>query len=481
MPRPRHYFGHNMSTRKNSYALVLAGGSGTRLWPLSRKFYPKQLLSLDNDSDSLLIKSVKRILKRLPVENIFTITAADNQFEVVDQLCQIDEKLKEQILIEPEAKNTLPAAAWGTQVLYKKNPLACIAVFPSDHLITTEEEFLLAWELAEQTAETGLITLLGIEPTKPAIEYGYIKVGKKIKTGVHMVDSFEEKPQLITATNYLEQGNYCWNAGIFAYKASVFLENLEKHAPITFALSQKLLASQSSDTTNEIYQKFPNISIDYGLIEKIHACAVVKTSMDWQDLGSWEAIYHLKEKDEKGNALTGDCLAVDCRNNLLWSDQGWLTAFGVENLAIIQTADATLVCPRDKAAELKELTQNLSEKTKTLLETHQTVFRPWGSYTVLQEDPGFKVKKISVKPGGHLSKQFHNHRSEHWVVIAGEATIETNNNRLALGPNESTFIGKRQTHRLSNETTKPLVIIEIQVGEYLGEDDIVRIEDKYGR
>jgi mannose-1-phosphate guanylyltransferase/mannose-6-phosphate isomerase len=471
--------------RPRRYAVVLAGGSGTRLWPLSRASLPKQLLAL-NGADTLMQQTVRRLLPLVDADHVITVTHADHKFEVAGQLHAVTGALAAGVMAEPVGRNTLPAIAWATARIASHTPDALIGVFPSDHAIAQAEAFLHAWKDAEQAAEAGYIALFGMEPTEPATGFGYIQAGEPLRLpsdsacSARRVGRFVEKPDLATARKFLDDGGYYWNGGMFVFRADRFLALLERCQPALFAALPQLAESEAA-APMEVYRDLPNVSIDYGLLEGCDNAVVVPVSIGWSDLGSWEALYQQHEKDADGNMIEGDVVAVNSHNNLLWSDHGTLAALGLEDLAVVQTRDATLVCPRDQATDLKQLVAKVKETHQNLTETHLTVSRPWGSYTILEEGARYKIKRIVVHPGAKLSMQMHYHRSEHWVVIAGTAKIFNGDQEVHLEENQSTYIPKTHRHRLENPGRIPLQIIEIQTGPYLEEDDIVRYGDVYGR
>lgn len=467
-------------------AIVLAGGSGTRLWPLSRATMPKQLLAL-NGKESLLQDTMRRLLPMVNSQHVTTVTHADHRFEVAGQLHTIDSGLADHVLAEPIGRNTLPAIAWATACIAKEHPGAIIGVFSSDHGVSDEASFRAAWHAAELVAREGQIALFGMEPTEAATGFGYIQAGDEIKLGaskhlpVRKVLRFVEKPDFDTAVKLLAQGNHYWNGGMFVFRAETFMQLLRNLQPAIYDAALSLAESGVLVAHQETYQAMPNLSVDYGILEHSNNIAVVPIKMGWSDLGSWEAIYQQRNKDPAGNVIEGDVLTVNSTNNLLWSTSGTITTLGVENLAVVQTRDATLICARDKVDDLKGLVALVKARHSHLTETHLTVARPWGSYTILEEGPYYKIKRIVVKPGQKLSMQMHYHRSEHWVVIAGTAKITIGDQEIFLAENESTYIPKTNHHRLENPGRIPLQIIEIQTGAYLGEDDIVRFGDIYGR
>ena len=462
----------------NRYAIVLCGGAGTRLWPLSRTLRPKQLLAL-NGEQTLLQQTTKRLLAHVSADHLFTVTHEDHKFEVKGQLAEVAPDAITNVLAEPCARNTLPAIAWAVKEISTKDADALIGVFASDHAIDNENAFLAAWKTAETAAEEGYLVLLGIKPDEPATGYGYIKPSKLLKNGdmpIFEVAQFVEKPNTEKAMQFVQEG-YLWNSGMFVFKASVFMKMLKQYQP---EMAQKI-ASMTVDNFAETYANFPSISMDYGLAEKADKVAVVPVDMAWSDLGSWDSIYQKQTKDAQNNVIHGEVLAQDTTNSLLWSQSSLLATAGLDNIVVIQTADATLICDRNRTEDIKTLVARVKAYKPELTEIHQTVYRPWGSYTVLEESANFKIKRIVVNPGAKLSMQMHKHRAEHWVVVSGEATISNNDIEYTLQENQSTYIPKTHHHRLANLSNEPLAIIEVQCGDYVGEDDIVRFDDNYGR
>lgn len=463
----------------SAYAVILCGGSGTRLWPLSRTMQPKQLLAL-NGTQTLLQQTAKRLLEHVTADRLFTVTHEDHKFQVKGQLADLALDAVSNVLAEPMARNTLPAIAWAAYQIYQREPGAIIGVFASDHAIDNEPAFLQAWQAAEQVAQQGYLVLLGIKPHEPATGYGYIKPGQNsILSGLmpaYEVERFVEKPDLPRAQEFLQQG-FLWNSGMFVFKANVFMEMLATYQPEI----DKLVRALKAETLAEQYADFPNLSMDYGLAEKAEKVAVVPVDMAWSDLGSWDSLYAKRPKDDNGNVLHGDVYSEDTNDSLIWASRGVVATLGLKNVAVIQTSDATLVCDRSRAEDIKNLVAKVKGTRPDLTEFHRTVHRPWGTYTVLEEGSNFKIKRIVVKPGAKLSMQMHKHRSEHWVVVSGEATITNGDMEFTLQANQSTYIPKTHRHRLANNATEPLAIIEVQCGDYVGEDDIVRFDDTYGR
>jgi mannose-1-phosphate guanylyltransferase / mannose-6-phosphate isomerase len=463
----------------NRYAIILCGGSGTRLWPLSRTLRPKQLLAL-NGEKTLLQQTATRLLAHVSAENLYTVTHEDHKFEVKGQLAEVAPASISNVLAEPCARNTLPAIAWAAHQIYLKDPNAMIGVFASDHSIDNEGAFLQAWATAELAAQDDYLVLLGIKPHEPATGYGYIKPSQKLPYSgalpVHQVAQFVEKPNAEKAAQFVRDG-YLWNSGMFVFKASAFMKMLQQFQPDM----AKQISSMTEQGFIETYANFPNLSMDYGLAEKADKVAVVPVDMAWSDLGSWDSIYQRHQKDADNNVLHGEVFAQDTTNSLLWSQTSLLAAAGLDNIVVIQTADATLICDRSRTEEIKTLVARVKAHKPELTEIHQTAHRPWGTYTVLEEGANFKIKRIVVNSGAKLSMQMHKHRSEHWVVVSGEATVTNGDMEFTLQANQSTYIPKTHRHRLANNSTEPLAIIEVQCGDYVGEDDIVRFDDTYGR
>ncbi|WP_258084806.1 mannose-1-phosphate guanylyltransferase/mannose-6-phosphate isomerase [Thermococcus thermotolerans] len=456
--------------------LILAGGKGTRLWPLSRELMPKQFIRMF-DEYSLFQKTVQRALAFSKSDEIFVVTNDMYRFRVLDDLRELGLELPEDnILLEPKGKNTLPAIFWGIRRIEEAFGDSVVAVLPSDHLIDANENYVKAFRNAEKLARDYLVTF-GVKPTKPHTGYGYIKPGEKLEGG-YLVAEFKEKPDLETAKRYVENGYY-WNSGMFMFDTRIFIEEVKKHAPDVYEAFEK------AESVEKAYELVPEVSVDYGVMEKTDRAAVVPLNVYWNDLGSFDAIYEVMEKDESGNAVKvggrkGYHVGVNSRNNLVMTSR--LTAtVGVEDLIIIDTDDALLVAHRGEGQRVKEVYKRLKEMNDERVMVHRTAYRPWGSYTVLEEGDRYKIKRLTVLPGKKLSLQMHYHRSEHWVVVRGTAKVRVGEKEILLRPGESTFIPAGVVHRLENPGKVVLEVIETQIGEYLDEDDIVRFEDDFGR
>lgn len=464
----------------NRYAVILCGGSGTRLWPLSRSLKPKHLLPLNGDS-TLLQQTALRVCQKIPASHLITVTHESHRFEVKGQLAEILPDAVAGVMAEPVAKNTLAAIAIAVRRIHALDPTAMIGVFASDHAIDDEQAFIAAWDAAEVAAEAGYLALLGIKPTEAATGYGYIKPGASLNFGaakldIAMVTSFVEKPDRETAQSFVSAG-YLWNSGMFVFRADVFMEKLACYQPDISAV----ILTITDDNIATQYEKLPSLSMDNGLVELADKIAVVPVDMAWSDLGNWESIYQRHVKDGNNNVTRGEVVASDTKNSLLWSEVGILTTLGVDNLVVIQTADATLICDRSRTEDMKLIVDQVKVRYPHMAETHLVVQRPWGSYCVLEEGSDFKIKRIIVTPGAKLSLQTHECRSEHWVVVSGTATVTHGNQEMIVSTNESTYIPAGCLHRLSNNTDQDLVVIEVQTGAHLSEDDIVRHGDVYGR
>ena len=452
--------------------IILAGGSGTRLWPLSRTHYPKQFLKLKNMDKSIFQMSFERCLKLTDLTEIYIITNDIYKFLILNQIKELGYEIsKNQILLEPSGKNTLPAIYYGVKEIQKQGE-AIVAVFPSDHLIEDEEKFIATIKQGEQIVNEYIITF-GIKPIKPHTGYGYIKLGNPLTIG-YQVEEFKEKPDLKTAQTYLEE-KYLWNGGMFMFKTDIFTTELKQH-------SLEVYKSFETDDIEETYQKTPDISIDYGIMEKSQRVAVIPLNVAWTDLGSFGAFYDEFTPDEKGNISFGDDILINSCNNLLYTDEKKQVALiGVDDLIVIDEKDALLICKKDQTQKVKEVVKKLKDRNDPIAEHHLTTFRPWGSYTILEEGIFYKIKRITVLPNKKLSLQLHHHRSEHWIVVKGTAKVMVQDSEFFVRSGESTYVKSGFNHRLENPGKVLLEVIEVQLGEYLEEDDIIRFDDDFGR
>ena len=461
---------------KGRFALILAGGSGTRLWPLSRTLLPKQLLDL-GEGETLLQSTARRVCESFAPDHVIVVTNEEHAFEVRTQLQCVLPDAGTRVLAEPVGKNTLPAILLGLEPIVAADPQAVVGVFPADHRITDHGSLQGAMQRAVELAGQGWFVTFGIPPSAPETGYGYIHRGEALGRGVYAVEGFTEKPDLPAAQQLVASGEYCWNSGMFVFRADMFLDAVAAHAPAVFAWWE----GRGARPLVEGYADLPDVSVDYGVVEKMDRIAMVEARFDWDDFGSWEALYRLGKKDATGCVVNGDVLALDCEGSLFFSQGSALAVAGVKDMIVIQTRDATLVCPVAEAQRVKDVVGRLKSQGSKLVEAHVTVRRPWGCYTVLEGGPGYKIKRIEVPPQGRLSLQMHHHRAEHWVVVSGTALVQLGDEERLLIENQSVDIPKGTVHRLSNPGKIPVEIIEIQSGPYLEEDDIVRFDDVYGR
>ena len=460
------------------YGIILAGGSGSRLWPLSRELCPKQLLKLDGEN-RLLQSTFKRLCRFIDPENIISITNIKHANDVKFQLSKVCGNSV--VLSEPIAKNTAPAIAASIEYFKQmKDENEVVIIVPSDHLIKDLEKFENTVKTGLKAAEEGKIVTFGIQPTYPETGYGYIKT-KSENDGIFDVDCFVEKPDLKTAQKYLLEGNYFWNSGIFMAKVSTLLKEFAHYQKEIFENLSKLNYKESITIKYGVFEDMPSISFDYAIMEKSNKIVLCKLQSDWSDLGSWQSLYDVTEKDSNGNVLEGNAIVEDVKNSFIYTDKKIVAAIGLENVILVNTEDAVLACKADYSQQVKNVFEKLKKDDDKAHLIHKTVFRPWGWYTCLADGEGYLTKVICVSPKQKLSIQSHNHRSEHWVVLEGHAKVVLNDKDYLLEAGQSIDIPVQAKHSLQNPYEEELKIIEVQKGDYISEDDIIRYEDIYGR
>lgn len=464
------------------HAVILAGGVGSRLWPLSREKHPKQLHRFDGEY-TLLQETLLRVNDMVPLSRMLLVIGSEHAAAIEAQVRQLtgNEGGEVTMLPEPVGRNTAPAIALALfHLKHQGLEEETVVVLPSDHVIRGREAFREALEAGSEAASEGWLVTFGINPDRPETGYGYIKINpREVSPGACQVEKFVEKPDLDTARSYLEEGGYCWNSGMFMFNVSAALEEFRKHLPQVYETF--LNCNLKEGRLEEMYRELESISIDYGVMERSGRVAVVPADLGWSDIGSWEHLYRMLEGDENGNVLQGKVMTVESRNNLVISRDQLTALVGLEEMVVVNTGDALLVCPRERSQEVKKVVEKLQEDRADEYQVHKTVDKPWGYYTVLEKGPRYKIKRVLVHPGQKLSKQMHRYRTEHWVVVSGTARIVNGEKEFYLRTNESTFIPRETLHRLENPGDEPLEIIEVQSGDYLEEDDVVRYSDEYGR
>ncbi len=468
--------------------VILSGGSGSRLWPLSRESYPKQFLPLTSEQ-SMLCETLQRLDGMAGLSQPIVVCNEQHRFLVAEQLRGM-QVTPQAIVLEPEGRNTAPAVAIAALAAQENDKDALILVLPADHVIEDINTFHQSLKVANESAQQGKLVTFGIVPTAPETGYGYIKSNqsydKSSDVSALAVEQFVEKPDVTTAESYLSSGDYFWNSGMFLFKASCFLAELEQQDAAMLSLCQQAFSGAVRDMDfvrldNNAFTKIKGNSIDYAVMEKTNKAVVVPLDAGWNDIGSWSALSDVSVSDEQSNVMSGDVLIEDSQNCYIRSEHRLVAALGVQDQVIIETADAVLVASRDKAQEVKRIVERLKLDDRSERLHHRRVFRPWGNYESIDEGERFLVKRIVVSPGASLSLQMHEHRAEHWVVVTGTAKVTRGEEVMELHEDESTYIPVGMRHRLENLTDVPLEIIEVQTGGYLGEDDIIRFDDVYGR
>ncbi|WP_324781015.1 mannose-1-phosphate guanylyltransferase/mannose-6-phosphate isomerase [Thiobacillus sedimenti] len=468
------------------HPVVLSGGSGTRLWPLSRAALPKQLLPLASDR-SLLQDTVGRLADMPEMAPPLMVCNVEHRFMIAEQMRQIDTQARA-IVLEPVGRNTAPAIAVAALMLSRDDPDALMLVLPADHLIGDVAAFHAAIRTAAQAAQGGHLATFGIVAATPETGYGYIRKGAALAgvAGAHEVAAFVEKPDLATAGRYVESGEYFWNSGMFLFRASDFLDELKALRPDILGASRAALDAATLDLDfvrldPPAFEACPSESVDYAVMERTRRAAVVPADIAWNDIGAWSALWEVASKDEQGNAIRGDVMLENARNNFVRAEGRMVALLGVEDLVVVETADVVLVAKKDQVQDVKKLVDRLKAEKRCEHLVHKQVYRPWGWYEGIDEGERFQVKRIMVKPGEKLSLQMHHHRAEHWIVVSGTARVTRDGEVELLSENQSTYIPLGTTHRLENPGKIDLHMIEVQSGTYLGEDDIVRLEDVYKR
>ena len=470
------------------YAVILAGGSGTRFWPLSREMTPKQMLRVFGDA-TMIQHTVSRVSNSPNVNKIFVVTGKKYSFDIGRQIALVCGPDRYHVLVEPSGKNTAPAVGLAAVHIRKESPKAIMCVMPSDHVILRTDEFEKVLDKAVGAARKGYLTTIGIVPHRPETGYGYIRkglpLGRSGNPDSFEVASFVEKPDLKQAEKYIGSGDYFWNSGIFVWRVSDILAEIKKQQPDLYKglleIEKAIGKKNEQEVLNEVFGRLRSVSIDYGVMEHAAKVAVVPADMGWSDVGSWRALEDISEKDEAGNVITGNVVDIGSKNSIIYAGDRLVATIGLKDAVVVDTPDATLICSKSNTQDVRKVVDELRKKSADELIEHTTVHRPWGSYTVLEVGSRYKIKRIEVKPGAKLSFQLHRHRSEHWVVVAGTATVTVGDKTHDVHPNESTYVPVSTKHRLENQGRVPLQLIEVQNGDYIEEDDIVRFDDEYGR
>ena len=459
--------------------VILSGGSGSRLWPLSREYFPKQLLALFSDL-TLLQETARRTDSFNDALAPIVVCNEEHRFLVAEQLREIG-KPAQALILEPQGRNTAPALTLAAMWLKQQNLNPVMLVMPADHVIANQEGLGKAIGEAYGLAEKGRLVTFGVVPTSAHTGYGYIRQGDN-----NTVAEFVEKPDQATAEQYVQSGDYLWNSGLFMMQADAWLEELEKHNPEMIKAVGNAIANGKSDmdffrSDEPAFLASPSDSIDYAVMEKTDRASVVPLEAEWSDIGAWSSLWEALQKNEQGNVVAGDVFSHDTNQSFLVSQHRMIATVGVDNLIVVETPDAVLVCSKDRAQDVKHIVDQLKESKRSEYQLHRKVHRPWGTYETMDVGDRFQVKRLTVKPGASLSLQSHQKRAEHWVVVKGQAKVTRDDEVIVLNENESTYIAIGQRHRLENESNEPLEVIEVQSGNYLGEDDIERFDDVYDR
>ena len=480
----------NLKLCNHLYPVIMAGGSGTRFWPLSRQLFPKQLLRIMGD-ETLIQQTMRRLVCASAPNRVMISTNSAQAESIRVQLSEWKDALIDNFVLEPEGRNTAPAIALVALELVRRDPDAIMVVVPADHIVKGQRDFDASVSFASNLAAQGLLVTFGIQPIRPETGYGYIKpnrrtvLAKQGKLKGHPVARFVEKPNAAKAAQYLKAGDYYWNSGMFIWRAATILEEIRRHQSALFRgiekIGQLMQQDASRSVIDEEYRKLPSVSIDTGVMEKSTKAAVVPVTFRWSDVGSWGSLDEVAAKNKAGNVVVGRVVDIDSQRSIIYGDRRVVATIGLTDMVVVDTPDATLVCPKSRAQDVKKMVEILKQQGAPEHLEHLTVQRPWGSYTILEEGPGYKVKRVTVNPGGRLSLQMHHKRSEHWVVIAGTARVTRGDEVFDLQVGYSTGIPMETRHRLENTGGATLHIIEVQNGAYLGEDDIVRFQDDYGR
>lgn len=466
--------------------VILAGGVGSRLWPLSREHYPKQFIALLDDSQSLLQSTLVRLQGLEPMAGVMVICNQEHRFLVAEQLRQIGAQAPT-IILEPAPRNTAPAVAIAAFEAVRADENAVLLILPADHLIRSRDQFQQAVRVGMQAAQQGELVTFGVVPDRPETGFGYIRGGAESGVkGIFKVEHFAEKPDAATARTYLESGNYYWNSGMFMFRAQAYLTELETHAQDIYEACRKASANTVADLDFQrvdaaLFSACRSESIDYAVMEKTTSAVVVPLQSDWNDVGAWDAIWDVSERDKQGNAVQGDVILEDVSNSYVRSESRLVAVVSVDNLVVVETNDAVLVANKDNVQDVKKIVARLQRESRSEIRNHTRVYRPWGSYETIALEGRFQAKRIIVNPGATLSLQLHHHRAEHWVIVKGCGLVTRGDETFQLNEDQSTYIPIGTRHRLENPGIIPLEIIEVQTGSYLGEDDIVRFDDQYGR